>query len=544
MRKIAFFAAAVLFVALPASALSVDELHAQIQQLVDQIGRLKSQLSEVQGAKPQADTSASDITVTAHPRLCKIPILRPLAVGETSEDVKSLQEFLKAEGVLNAEATGYFGPMTRAALGLWQIENGVVAKQDANLGWGSYGPRTRSLIGEWCIKPKPNKIFRARPTTGSAPLTVTFTANVGIVANTCSGSGPCALIADAGDHKIVFGDGTEHKLLCDGGATISCAGPHTVTHTYTTNGTYTAQLVHYGYYGPPGDSGQRVIAKELISVGADPVYCTSEYKPVCGSKQVTCITAPCNPVEQTYSNLCTMGRDGAKFVHEGQCRTSTADPEKDAQCKSWYDGCNTCSRQEPGGIAACTLRACVGGAMVRPYCTAYFSDPSNKPPVVSGISGPTSLTLNEVGTWTIQASDPENGPLSYAVTWGDEWYALPGMRLSTADFSIVQSTTFTHSYERAGTYKINVTVKDAAGKQAQISTTVTVERGLVACTKEYMPVCGRPPGCANTCPPGQYCTLICQLHEPVTYSNSCTMKAAEATLIHAGACTSTSGAMY
>ncbi|MFM2419022.1 MAG: hypothetical protein RL385_3745, partial [Pseudomonadota bacterium] len=34
--------------------------------------------------------------------------------------------------------------------------------------------------------------------------------------------------------------------------------------------------------------------------------------------------------------------------------------------------------------------------------------------------GPTTLVVNAAGTWTIAASDPENGTLSYHVTWGDE----------------------------------------------------------------------------------------------------------------------------
>ncbi len=44
----------------------------------------------------------------------------------------------------------------------------------------------------------------------------------------------------------------------------------------------------------------------------------------------------------------------------------------------------------------------------------------NQPPVISGVSGPTTLRVGETGTWTVQASDPENGTLSYSVIWGDE----------------------------------------------------------------------------------------------------------------------------
>lgn len=33
--------------------------------------------------------------------------------------------------------------------------------------------------------------------------------------------------------------------------------------------------------------------------------CTQDYKPVCALVQVQCIKAPCNPVEETFSNSCT-----------------------------------------------------------------------------------------------------------------------------------------------------------------------------------------------------------------------------------------------
>jgi hypothetical protein len=49
--------------------------------------------------------------------------------------------------------------------------------------------------------------------------------------------------------------------------------------------------------------------------------CTMEYNPVCGSKQVQCIKAPCPPIQQTYGNACSMKADGATLVHTGECKT-------------------------------------------------------------------------------------------------------------------------------------------------------------------------------------------------------------------------------
>jgi len=99
---------------------------------------------------------------------------------------------------------------------------------------------------------------------------------------------------------------------------------------------------------------------------------------------------------------------------------------------------------------------------------------SNRPPVVSGVEAPTTLNVNQVGTWKVSASDPENGILSYSVVWGDEpQIAYSNSSLSTGT-TFTQGATFTHSYNQAGTYTSIFTVKDDSGQSAQTSVTVKV----------------------------------------------------------------------
>lgn len=50
-----------------------------------------------------------------------------------------------------------------------------------------------------------------------------------------------------------------------------------------------------------------------------PVACTMEYAPVCGSVQVQCITIPCDPVRQTFSNTCMANAEGATNITTGEC---------------------------------------------------------------------------------------------------------------------------------------------------------------------------------------------------------------------------------
>ena len=53
-----------------------------------------------------------------------------------------------------------------------------------------------------------------------------------------------------------------------------------------------------------------------------PVMCTMDYTPVCGSVQVQCIQAPCDPVRQTYGNACTAGAAWATNITKGECESS------------------------------------------------------------------------------------------------------------------------------------------------------------------------------------------------------------------------------
>ncbi|MCE9644024.1 hypothetical protein K8Q93_02160 [Candidatus Parcubacteria bacterium] len=106
--------------------------------------------------------------------------------------------------------------------------------------------------------------------------------------------------------------------------------------------------------------------------------CTMQYDPVCGAKQVQCITTPCYPQYQTYGNSCMMGSDGATLIHRGECTPEESGPVKTPpapatftppeSCRTWYDGCNSCARMS-NGAAACTKRYCEKPQ--QGYCTTF-----------------------------------------------------------------------------------------------------------------------------------------------------------------------------
>ena len=69
-----------------------------------------------------------------------------LQLGDQSTEVVALQDCLKADGVfpINAESTGYFGPITQTAVQKFQVKHGVIAVGEP--GYGRVGPRTRATL--------------------------------------------------------------------------------------------------------------------------------------------------------------------------------------------------------------------------------------------------------------------------------------------------------------------------------------------------------------------------------------------------------------
>jgi peptidoglycan hydrolase-like protein with peptidoglycan-binding domain len=413
-------------------------------------------------------------------RTCPL-IYRSLSRGATGNDVKSLQEYLHRVGHLSAEATGYFGPLTERAVIALQKEEGINAV-------GIFGPLTRARVHERCREPVtppvlPNALLSATPENGSAPLTVTFSTWLsGFRTRDIS-------------YVLEYGDGTSETPADCLAPADACIAPGTNIHVYAKEGTYTAVLyritdVCRGNSLCMAPISREAIGKVTVVAGGEPVACTKEYNPVCGSKPIFCVKAPCNPIEQTYGNLCMLEADGAKFRHKGECGMPSL----------------------------------------------------NQPPVISSLTGPTVLDVGEKGTWYVKAYDPERGPLSYDVSWGDEVRVMEDMMSGSAapTYRVRQTTTFTHSYQLRGEYTIRVVVRDEEGGSAETTTTVFVDDPF-ECIAIYEPVCGLPPGCANACPPGMYCTMMCQMPEPVTYKNDCALKAAGATMLHEGVCTVSSG---
>ena len=95
-------------------------------------------------------------------------------------------------------------------------------------------------------------------------------------------------------------------------------------------------------------------------------------------------------------------------------------------------------------------------------------------PIISGVDSPSTLSVNQTGTWSVRASDPEGKGLSYSVLWGDESTIYPVAMTSSQANSFVQTSSFTHSYTNPGVYTVTFTVRGQNGQSSQSSMTVQV----------------------------------------------------------------------
>lgn len=114
--------------------------------------------------------------------------------------------------------------------------------------------------------------------------------------------------------------------------------------------------------------------------------------------------------------------------------------------------------------------------------------PTNRAPVISGVSSPTTLAVGQQGTWTVKAYDPENQSLTYYVVWGDEpIYTMPNAGNVPDTRHYTQTSTFTHTYNRAGVYQPTFYVSDASGAQSKTSVTVKVGNSTQSSTTVTSP---------------------------------------------------------
>lgn len=240
-KIITFIIALAIVVPAVSSALTRDEILAEIARLIKIVDTLKAQMRAI-GIDPDAPA----ITGVQPQTLC-LPISRALTNGFSGSDVYALQGFLIEQGVLSDEySTGFYGAITKEAVARWQLlsripATGVVDKQtvDAMKAACVSGvsviqartnpistttvPRTTTTGGS--VVPVDNFSFTIEPTTGKAPHAVS--AFFAVAGTTCT------------SYSLDWGDGTA-PVTREGGVT-GCDSDQInrqLTHVYQARGSY------------------------------------------------------------------------------------------------------------------------------------------------------------------------------------------------------------------------------------------------------------------------------------------------------------------
>ncbi len=109
-------------------------------------------VSLLQAASGATTTTTGTTTTTTPSTATAVPAsgsyTQTLVAGTTSNDVSSLQQFLKAQGTdvyPEGKVTGYFGSLTKTAVGRFQLKYGIVSSS-SDAGYGIVGPKTRTKI--------------------------------------------------------------------------------------------------------------------------------------------------------------------------------------------------------------------------------------------------------------------------------------------------------------------------------------------------------------------------------------------------------------
>ncbi len=432
-----------------------------------------------------------------------------LTIGSNGSDVRALDTVLQKEGV--GDPVSFEGqPATLVSDDGVFIENtaSAVVQFQAKYGirqTGYVGPLTRAKLNSLygcriTPPPQPSNTFSAYPTSGPAPLAVTFS-----IQSAYSGE-------YATPYSINYGDGLTSEPIRDNNCTYAGICYMTNPHTYTSVGTYTAKLMKTVYNTCSGTSEiacadwysrQETVGTVIITVTSGgtaqgPITVTSPNGGETWTKGTTqtiswsdwtaisricpsgssCLGLPYDIKLSPYYAPCT-GNICPSYPYNAPY---TIAKRVTGSSFSWlvasYEGGPNSSTggQSLPSDGSYIIEVCQSGTSTCDSSDSYFTITSGttQAPVISGVSGPVSLQVSQQGTWTVNASNPNGGNLNYSVVWGDEASAGSGSGSLAYAYPTSQQATFTHSYNQAGNYAPRFTVTNNSGQTAQTSVSVNV----------------------------------------------------------------------
>ena len=397
----------------------------------------------------------------------------------TSGDVTTLQDFLAAQGDLQVSATGYFGVLTLRAAEQFQASQGVAAI-------GYIGPLTRAAIqrtscgGNMPVPTNsPVSVYSISPSSGPIGTTVSVT-GFGFTDDNTINFGPGVIMHVPITSRIAVACTTDPS--CRGGIreTLVFTVPQSldpacrfttpqceIVSRMTTPGTYsvsvsnTAGTSNATAYTVTAQGSSPSIASINPASGAAGTLITLNGSGFTGSDDVMIGGG-------AISNL-SVGANGAQL-------SFTLPDGVGAYCAPGM-ACPMYFRLLTPGPYQISVKDVSSGNMSNSVGFTITSGTSGGGTLsVSGLDAPTTLALGSTGTWTVHVNAPSDlpGNLHYSVVWGDEAQFANASIMMPQPTTVQSSASFTHTYQRSGTYTPTFTVTDDSGRSVTTSATVTV----------------------------------------------------------------------
>lgn len=294
------------------------------------------------------------------------PFLRDLRIGMRSYEVEALQTKLMELGYFNHVPTGYFGFITFNAVRAYQRDNGIIST-------GYFGPLTRGAINNKICYTPPTPPIVIDPSPNEPPYNCKVWYDG---CNTCMRSAPGGELGCTEMMCIQGGDEAwfiAHKPRCmeyfDNN--IPVVNPKPVIHSLS--GPTSLKVGEVGKWSISSSIADNSSLTYEITWGDENNY------PYYGLKVSSQTYSQNTSFEHTYNSPGVYTITIKVRSVNGQVTETTqtvnvenqVSAEAPYNCKSWFDGCNSCGRSTPGGPMFCTLMYCPINAGT-PYCSEYF----------------------------------------------------------------------------------------------------------------------------------------------------------------------------
>lgn len=184
------------------------------------------------------------VAVFAAAQQAQASINRSLDVGSSGSDVTQLQTYLATNSSWYPEGivSGYFGPLTQAAVQRFQAAQGIVSSgSPSTTGYGRVGPQTRTRINvllgggvSWDAVPT---LSTPAVSAGATTATLTWTTNEATEGQVFYDKATLRIDEATGPHQLPYASGTLVTATTNGSATsyiatISGLQPNTEYHYF------------------------------------------------------------------------------------------------------------------------------------------------------------------------------------------------------------------------------------------------------------------------------------------------------------------------